>query len=336
MARAVALCPGLLTLRTNFAAYRAASEPVMRRLRAITPMVEQIYIDEAFLDVSDLAESGEALAHTLQKQIHNELDLPCSIGVAANKLVAKVATDVGKATGRTDGPPNAIRTVPPGEEAAFLAPLPALALWGVGAMTAERLAALGLHTIGDIAAWPSSSLESRFGQHGRALSRYARGLDDRPVVIEHTAKYVSRESTYAQDVSDAEILQRTIRDQLADVGRRLRRAGLLGTTVKLKLRWSDFTTVTRQATLPKSTAHDFEIVTAALHLLQHVWTTGESVRLIGVAVTGLGSPPRQLSLWRAERAVVTERDRRLQSTVSSVRDRYGYSLISWGSEVPPR
>ncbi|MBA2364482.1 MAG: DNA polymerase IV [Chloroflexia bacterium] len=336
MVRALALCPDLLRLPTSFPAYRAASHAVMQRLRARTPMVEQISIDEAFLDVSELSTSGGMLAQQLQAQIREELGLPCSIGVATNKLVAKVATDVGKASARSDGPPNAICTVPPGVEAAFLAHLPAIALWGVGTKTAERLAALGLHTIGDIAAWPSASLERRFGQHGRALARHARGLDDRPVIIEHAAKSVSRETTFPRDVEDVETLQRTDHAQAADVGKRLRRAEMVGTTVKLRLRWSDFTTLTRQATLPRPTAHDAEIATAALHLLDQVWPTGDSVRLIGVGVTGLCSPSRQLSLWESERSANTERDRHLQITVASLRDRYGYNLFRWGSDVPSR
>lgn len=335
MVRALSLCPHLLCLPTRFSAYRASSHAVMQRLRALTQMVEQVSIDEAFLDVSDIPEAGEVLARRLQAQIRDELGLPCSIGVATNKLVAKVATDVGKASARRNGPPNAILAVPPGTEAAFLAPLPAHALWGVGAKTADRLAALGLHTVGDVAGWPPASLENRFGKYGRALSRHAVGNDDRPIITEHTAKSVSRETTFPRDVTDAETLRRTVHSQAADVGKRLRRAGMVGTTVKLKLRWSDFTTLTRQASLPQPSAHDAEISAAALHLLNQLWQTSVPVRLVGVGVTGLGSPPRQLGLWEVERPVSTERDLRLQSTVSELRDRYGYQLVRWGSELPP-
>jgi DNA polymerase-4 len=152
MAQAVRLCPELLVVSPNFAAYRAASRQVMERLHALTPLVEQISIDEAFLDVTALAEPGNALAVRLQATIRDELALSCSLGVATNKLVAKVATDVGKSLVRSGKMPQAICVVPPGEEAAFLAPLPATALWGVGPKTAEKLAELGMHTIGDIAA----------------------------------------------------------------------------------------------------------------------------------------------------------------------------------------
>ncbi|MBI4771414.1 MAG: DNA polymerase IV, partial [Chloroflexi bacterium] len=147
MARAVKLCSGLIIVPSRHKVYSDVSRQVMERLYDLTPLVEQISIDEAFLDVSDLPESGEALARRLQATMRDELRLPCSLGVATNKLVAKIASDVGKAAARTGAPPNAILVVPPGEEAAFLAPLPAAALWGVGPKTATRLAGLGIHTI---------------------------------------------------------------------------------------------------------------------------------------------------------------------------------------------
>src|SRR6266498_1996351 len=146
MAQAARLCPDLRVVPPNFAAYRAASQQVMTRLHALTPLVEQISIDEAFLDVTALGETGEALAAKLQTTMRDDLALSCSLGVATNKLVAKVATDVGKSLVRSGKMPHAICVVPPGDEATFLAPLPATALWGVGPRTAERLAELGMHT----------------------------------------------------------------------------------------------------------------------------------------------------------------------------------------------
>ncbi len=166
MARAVKLCPHLIIVPSHFDAYRAASQQVMAHLYQLTPLVEQVSIDEAFLDVSDRPEPAEGLARRLQTTINTELNLPCSLGVATNKLVAKIANDVGKAAARSDQPPNALQVVPPGQEAAFLAPLPVEALWGVGPKTAERLHGLGLHTIGDLARWPEADLGRRFGQHG--------------------------------------------------------------------------------------------------------------------------------------------------------------------------
>ena len=140
MARAVRQCPPLIIVPSRYGAYEAASRQVMARLHQLTPLVEQLSIDEAFLDVSDLPERAELIARRLQATINRELDLPCSLGVAANKLVAKIANNVGKAAIKSDRPPNTIKVVPPGQEAAFLAPLPATELWGVGPKTAEQLA----------------------------------------------------------------------------------------------------------------------------------------------------------------------------------------------------
>lgn len=160
-----------------------------------------------------------------------------------------IANDVGKSSVRSDRPPNALQVVPPGQEATFLAPLPVEALWGVGPKTAERLHGLGLHTIGDLARWPEADLVRRFGQHGHDLARHSKGLDERPVVTEHEAKSISQEVTFAKDITDGSLLQDTLRRQSEQVGYQLQRKGLSGTTVKLKLRWADFTTLTRQVTL---------------------------------------------------------------------------------------
>jgi DNA polymerase-4 len=332
MARAIALCPDLLVVPSHFAAYRAASSQVMARLRALTPLVEQISIDEAFLDASALSATGAALAARLQATIRDELGLPCSLGVASNKLVAKIATDVGKSAARSGGSPNAICEVPPGEEAAFLAPLPALALWGVGPKTAERLAGLGIHTIGGIAGWPEDDLVRRFGKHGHDLARHARGIDDRPIVTSHAAKSISQETTFAQDVRDGTALRRTLQQQAADLGRKLRREHLSCVTVKLKLRWPDFTTLTRQATLAEPTDQEAEISAVALRLFEQVWESGRAVRLIGVGVSGLGAPPRQLGLWDAEPADA-EQQRRVQAAIAALRERFGAGVVRRASDL---
>lgn len=283
MAQAVRLCPPLIVVPPRFAAYRAVSQQVMARLHEITPLVEQISIDEAFLDVSGHDVAADVLAARLQQTIGAELGLACSLGVASNKLVAKIATDVGKAAVRSGNSPNAICVVPPGDEAAFLAPLPALALWGVGPKTAERLRALGIQTIGDIASWPEDDLVRRFGAHGADLARHARGIDERPLVTVRAAKSISQETTFPRDTGDRAELQHTLRMQAAQIGQALRRKGLCGATVKLKIRWADFTTLTRQTTLAAPTDQDEDIAAAAMHLFAHTWPEGQPVRQIGRA-----------------------------------------------------
>jgi DNA polymerase IV len=333
MAHAVRLCPPLLIVRPNFPAYRAASQQVMERLHALTELVEQISIDEAFLDVSNLGEPGEQVAQKLQAAIRAELGLSCSLGIAANKLLAKVATDVGKSMARSGALPSAICVVPPGEEGAFLAPLPASALWGVGPKTAEKLAAMGVHTIGDIATWPLADIARRFGQHGEDLARRARGVDERPIVTERAAKSISQETTFAQDVRDRALLEQTLRAQAADVAAKLQRKGLMGTSVKLKIRWPDFTTPTRQLTLPQPSDDVETIADAALRLFDQTWPERQPVRLIGVGVGGLGTPPRQLSLWDAPSAEEQVRQAKLRDALAAVQARFGAGVVRRGSEL---
>ena len=326
MSRALRLCPELLVVRPRHGAYHEASQQVMARLHALTELVEQISIDEAFLDVTALPEPGEAVARRLQGRIRDELGLPCSLGVASNKLVAKIATDVGKASARGDGPPSAILVVPPGKEADFLAPLPARALWGVGPSTAERLASLEIHTIGDIARATEAELVRLFGKNGYALHRHAQGLDDSPIVTYHEAKSMSREVTYARDVSDERTLRHTLDELADDVAQQLEGAGKGGTTVKLKLRWPDFTTLTRQESLPEPVTEAAEIRAAAQRLFDKAWQHGKAVRLIGVGVSGLMAPMRQLGLWDRD----WQRESRILDAVRELRQRYGEGVVRRG------
>jgi DNA polymerase-4 len=323
MARALRLYPQLIIVAPRHRLYSEISKKVMARLRSVTPLVEQISIDEAFLDVSHCGEPIERFARGLQVGIRDEFALPCSIGVASNKLVAKIATEVGKKSARGSGPPFALTIVPPGEEAAFLAPLPADMLWGVGPKTAARLAELGLHTIGDIARYPEGELIRLFGENGRELARHARGLDDRPLITEHEIKSISQETTFARDVAEDQILERTLKELAAQVGARLRRASLAGLTVRLKLRWPDFTTLTRQTTLNHPTDQDNEIADVALALLKKVRRSGQAVRLIGVGVSNLGPAVRQLSLWEEN----AEKSRRLQVALDILREKFGDQVI---------
>lgn len=331
--RALRLCPELIVISHHRRNYGEMSKEVMQRLQNLSPLVEQISIDEAFVDISDLRENPEEIARRLQGRVNDELGLPCSVGVATNKLVAKIATEVGKKTALSGAsaqskgqPPNAVTVVPPGSEAAFLDPLPADMLWGVGPKTAARLAEKGIQTIGDIAHCSGADLTRWFGENGRDLSRRASGVDESPVVTEHEVKSVSQEVTFARDVRSDKLLADTLRELSAEVGRRLRKAGIAGTTVKLKLRWPDFTTLTRQVTLPGSTDQDEEIYRVALDLLGKVRAKGKAVRLIGVGVSGLGAPLRQLELWGAQ----GEKSRKLQEALDELHAKYGEKSIRRG------
>jgi DNA polymerase-4 len=329
MARALRLCPQLVIVASQHGKYSQVSRQVMAHLHALTPYVEQISIDEAFLDVSELPQSGETIARQLQAQVRQDPGLPCSLGVATNKLLAKTATDVGKASFRGEGPPNAVTVVQPGQEAAFLAPLPVEALWGIGPKTAERLADLGIRTIGDLASRSEIQLMRLFGKNGYDLALRSRGIDDRPIVTSHAVKSISQETTFSRDVRDAQVLERTIFQLAAGVGTRLRRNQLTGTTVKIKLRWADFTTLTRQLTLEHATDQDKEIYQAALSLFHKAWLSNQAVRLVGVGVSGIGAPIRQLSLWDGD----TERQRQLQTAIDQLRQRFGRQIVLRGGEI---
>jgi len=326
MSRALRLCPGLTIVPSRHSLYSEVSKGVMKRLRDLTPLVEQISIDEAFLDITDLGEAPERIARGLQAGIRDELGLPSSIGIAPNKLVAKIATEVGKKAAKGDQPPSALTIVPPGKAADFLAPLPAEMLWGVGPKTSARLNDLGIHTIGDIAGWPESELVRLFGENGRDMAEHARGRDDRPVVTEREIKSISQEITFSRDVRDDKSLEKTLTDLSAQVGRRLRKKNLAGTTIKLKIRWPDFTTLTRQTTLPGTTDQDNEIAETALGLMRKIRKSGQAVRLIGVGVSGLGKPMRQLELWDFG----SEKERKLQETVDMLKEKYGENAIKRG------
>jgi len=324
--RALKLCPHLIIISHHHGNYGEMSDQVMDRLNAFSPLVEQISIDEAFVDISDIREPADMIARRIQTQIRTELNLPCSIGVASNKLVAKIATEVGKHGARGLGPPNAITIVPAGHEAEFLAPLPVEMLWGVGPKTASSLSGLGIKTIGNLAAWDERDLVTRFGENGREMARHARGISDSPVVTEHDVKSISQEVTFARDVRDDKSLEATLKELSAQVGKRLRRSNLTGKTVKLKIRWPDFTTLTRQATLSAPTDQDDEIIITALNLLKNVRSPGKPVRLIGVGVSGLTTEARQLELWGME----SEKRRKFQGVIDELQDKYGEKTVHKG------
>lgn len=292
MARALKLCPEAVVLPPRHHLYRDYSRQVMSILRETSPLMEQMSIDEAYLDLTDRItawDEGVEIARGLQRRVKEEIGLSASLGVATNKLVAKVASDRDK--------PGGLTVVRPGEEAAFLAPLPVRVLWGVGPVTAAKLAEMGVNTVGELAQLSEEVLRARFGIHGVEMARRARGIDTRPVVTEHEVKSVSQERTFTHDLRDAEALKQQLWRLSQGVSRRLKRAGLAAQTVVIKLRYADFTTLTRQMTLMTPTDDERVIYRAALVLLSRVWQRGQPVRLLGVAGRRLCPPVGQLPLW---------------------------------------
>jgi DNA polymerase-4 len=321
MTRALRLCPDLISVRGSHRLYGEYSDKVMTLLRQSAPVVEQISIDEAFLDVSDDPRSPDEIALELQARIREQFGLPTSWGAATNKLVAKVATEVGK--------PNGLVVVPPGQEAQFLAPLPVEMLWGVGPKARAQLLDLDVRTIGDLAALPASRLERDYGERGTELAARAKGQDDSPVVEGHEPRSMSSERTFPKDVADWPSLRRHLREMSDSVGRRLRREGMAGSTVRLKLRWPDFTTITRQSRLPQPSDVDGEIFQAAAELLRANWKEGRKVRLLGVGVSDLGPLTRQLSLFDR----TWQQDERLLQAMDAIRARYGPEALQRGHRL---
>ena len=321
-AQALRLCPQAIVLPPPHKVYREYSARMMAILSEYSPLIEPLSLDEAFLDVTGCQArwgSPEELAHHLQERLEVELGLSASVGLAANKLVAKIASGLEK--------PRGFVVVPHGKEAEFLAPLPVEKLWGVGEVTARSLHEMGVFTIGQLAELPAAQLEARFGRRGRDLYRQARGMDDRPVVAEREEKSLSREVTFAEDIGDRQVLRKTLLSLSEDVARRLRKRGLRGRTVKLKLRYSDFTTLTRQVTLDAPTDLEQVIFEQAARLLEKAWDKRRKVRLIGVGVSKFELEERQLSLFEGTDEGKVEKLRRLSQAVDRIRGKYGDEAI---------
>jgi DNA polymerase IV len=326
MSQALRICPSLRIVPPNHARYSEHSRQVMGRLHEKSPLVEQISVDEAFLNIGDIRQPARTFAEQLQTQIWEETRLPCSIGIASNKLVAKIATETGKAAARGTDYPRAITVIETGHEAEFLAPLPVSTLWGVGKKTAARLQSLGVHTIGDLARYPERELTALFGKPGRDLLQHAHGIDNRPVTPEHETKSISQETTFPRDLRDDKALEASLKKLSAEVGHNLRRENLAAKTVKIKLRWPDFTTLTRQTTLPAPTDQTADIETIALALLKQTRSPGQPVRLLGVGVSNLGPAIHQMELW----GQAGEKQRKLQSALDALQEKFGKNIIAKG------
>ena len=282
MGRARRACPDAVFLAPRFDAYGDASREVMAILRDVTPLVEPIALDEAFLDIAGarrLHGSGPEIAVAVRERIDNETGLTASVGVATTKHVAKLASEQAK--------PDGMVVVEPGTELAFLHPLDVSRLWGVGPATRRRLEQLGVRRIGDLAAVPEDTLVHAVGDsHGRHLHALAWNRDDRGVQPDRVTKSVGHEETFPTDISDRAALQREVLRMSESVAERMRDAHLVGRTVQLKLRYASFRTITRSRTLPEPTDMASEIASVARELLDAV-EVDDGFRLLGVAMQQL-------------------------------------------------
>ncbi|MEU5564575.1 DNA polymerase IV [Micromonospora musae] len=329
MMRARALCPHAVYLPPDFTAYTEASRAVMQIFRDVTPLVEPLSLDEAFLDVSGarrLFGSPAEIARSIRERVAGELGLTCSVGVAPSKFVAKL--------GSTRAKPDGVLVVPATRVLEFLHPLPVDALWGVGERSAQALRRLGLATIGDLAEAPYGMLRKALGEASAAhLHALAHGRDPRAVSPEHVEKSIGAEVTFDVDVTDPLEIRRALLALADKVGGRLRRADQVGRTISLKVRLADFRTVTRSRTLPVATDTAREMFDTVWAL----WTAlapAEPVRLVGVRAEGLAAAqetPRQLTLGAPERGW-----REAEAAADAAAARFGRSVIGPASLLGSR
>jgi DNA polymerase-4 len=321
LARALALCPELVVLPVDIAEYAEISRRVFAILAEFTPLIEPGSLDEAFLDLTGaehLSHGGEAAAREIITRLGGDLGLPCSVGVATTKVVAKVASDLRK--------PKGLVVVAPGGEAEFLAPLPVERLPGAGPKTTAKLKLLGIDTLGKLAAAPTGLLVETFGPNAGALQLRAKGVDPTPVVVPGVPKSISREETYSNDLVSRQELVDRIAALAAGVGRRLRASSLVARSVTVKVRFANFETVSKTRRTAEPTFADLELEAGAIELFNEVWTLGRPIRLLGVGAEGL-SEARQLSLFESG----GERDERLDLALDRLRGRFGGRAISRGT-----
>ena len=351
--RARRLCPDAVFLAGDHPHYSRVSGRLMELFRSVTPLVEPLSLDEAFLDISGtrrLLGPPEQVAAWLRARVLEEEQLSCSVGVASNKFLAKLATNGAKPRASRTGPieGSGVFVVEPGRELDFLHPLPVGDLWGVGPATLAKLERLGIGTVGDLAATPFPALATSLGKGAAThLHELAHGRDDRPVVADQAPKSISHEETFATDLISLEQLRPEVVRMSDAVAARLRQHGYRGRTVQVKLRYRDFTTITRSTTLPVATDRGTELLGTAWTMLERL-PVDRGVRLVGVGVSNLdsGAAAEQLTFddpaegdWDAA-----------NQAVDAIRDRFGAQLIRparlagrpqrsgaapWGPDGPP-
>jgi len=344
--RARRLCPDLTFLRGDHRLYSEISLRVMEVFRRYTPLVEPLSLDEAFLDVGGVERlhgAPEVVAASIRSEVMAKEYLPCSVGVAPNKFLAKLASGRAKPVAGPGGPKPGpgVLVVPVDGVQAFLDPLPVFAVWGVGPRTQDRLRRFGVETVADLREVPEATLVTSLGRAaGQQLWRLARGIDDRRVEVDREAKTVGHEETFSQDLVDPGELHRQLVRMVDGVARRLREAGLAGRTVTVKVRAPDFTTLVRSTTLPDAIDLPLEILREAEMLLSAVDTTS-GIRLLGVTMAGLrDSSVRQLRLDEVRTDLADDPgDSPLagraaaEEAVDQIRDRFGSSAIAPATTV---
>ncbi len=332
------LCPDAIWTSSHFDRYHEVSAAVMDILYAESPLLERVSIDEAFLDVTPgrfSKESPVAIAARIQERV-SKLGVSCSIGVASGKSVAKIASDMDK--------PRGLTVVYPGSEAAFLAPMDVRAMPGIGKSSAGKLHARGIKTLGDLAATNASKLRDIFGINSASFVERARGVDERPVETVREIKSISHERTFMEDLVERGDIEDAL-DYLGSlVGRRLRRKGMAGHTVTVKLRYADLSSRTAQSALHAQVDDETVFIPVAKSLLGQIWRPGDAVRLVGLGISGFDARDEQMDLFAAmgeeadanEQSDTRRQSRELLSAADAVRDRFGDDKLKFGRQLKLR
>jgi DNA polymerase-4 len=321
LVQAYRLCPKAIFLRGSFPAYRDASERFMEILADFSPSLEPAGLDEAYLDVTGCEAHGTPvqLASRIKERVKKELKLIASVGIASCKVVAKIASDLGK--------PDGLVEVAAGQEKEFLAPLPVASLPGVGEKTERALKAMGIRTIGQLAALSPETIKNRLGAAGVMIHRYANGIDNREVELTGEAKSISRETTFAEDTLNRAFLKAILRYLCERVGAELRQENKHARTITLKLRYADFETITRRISSKEATDADEVVFVGAVKLLDQALARKQKlVRLIGVGVSNLVGYGKQLNLFDSR----PQRLRHLDKAIDRIRNKYGFTSIQTG------
>ena len=322
---AARLCPKAIFVEGNFARYREFSHKFMAILNDFSPFIEPAGIDEAYMDVTGfelIHSSIRQMATAMKRRIRNELGLSASIGIASCKVVAKIASDLSK--------PNGLVEVEPGKERDFLAPLSVDKLPGVGKQTIKVMKNLGIHTIGMLSQIPSHTLESHLGAAGKVLHRFANGIDDRKVLPPGESKSISREVTFGEDTRDRAFLEAILWAQSERVGADLRKKGKKAKCVTLKLRYADFSTITRSHTLRESIDTAKVIFETGIGLLERALARDtQTVRLIGIGVSNLVESSQQTTLF----APSTQKLEEINKAIDRIRNIYGFDAIRTGRTI---
>jgi len=319
------LCPQAIFIRSHFSLYKDASAKFMKILGDFSPYIEPLGLDEAYLDVTGCEEpygSPQKLALAIKERTYKELEITASVGIATCKVVAKIASDLCK--------PDGLLEIAPGEEQAFLNPLPVAKLPGVGKKTEQSLKEMGITTIGELASLPSDTIKRQFGATGAVLHSYARGIDDREVEAPGEAKSISQQLTFARDTLDHNFLEANLHNLCQEVCQELRSQNKRAKCVAIRLRYADFKTITRQVILREASNVTQVIFATAQQLLSKALAQQEKpIRLIGIRISSLVGEGKQLPMFDSG----TEKPEHLDKAIDKIRRKYGSTAIKTGNGI---